>query len=85
MKVIVVGGGVVGLATAWALVKAGHEPVLVEQKAVPNPEGSSHDQHRLIRYAYGDDLGYTSMVADAFRAWAEQRERPRDMGFSRPS
>jgi sarcosine oxidase len=71
MRVIVVGGGVVGLATAWALVRSGHQAVLVDQGPIPNPNGSSYDQHRLIRYAYGDDEGYTAMVGDAFRAWGE--------------
>lgn len=71
MKVIVVGAGVVGLATAWALKRRGHEPVVIDQGAIPNPISSSYDEHRLIRYAYGDELGYTRMVADAFRAWGE--------------
>ena len=49
MRVIVVGGGIMGLACAWALVRRGHQVTLYEQGPLPNPLGSSHDQHRLIR------------------------------------
>src|ERR1051325_4251837 len=58
-----------GLAAAWALSKRGHAVSVFEQYAVPNPLGSSVDQHRLIRYPYGDALGYTRMVDAAFAAW----------------
>jgi glycine/D-amino acid oxidase-like deaminating enzyme len=35
MKAIIVGGGVMGLCTAWALCRAGHRPVLYEQGPFP--------------------------------------------------
>ncbi|OAB55059.1 hypothetical protein AY600_10280 [Phormidium willei BDU 130791] len=69
MRVLIVGGGVVGLSTAWALAKAGHEPLLFEAGPLPNPGGASHDQHRLIRLHYGAAAGYTRMVLEAFGAW----------------
>jgi glycine/D-amino acid oxidase-like deaminating enzyme len=69
MRVLVVGGGVMGLSCAWALDRAGHEVDVYDQDPVPNPRGSSFDQHRLIRYAYGERAGYTRMVAEAYRAW----------------
>jgi glycine/D-amino acid oxidase-like deaminating enzyme len=58
-----------GLSSAWALARAGHEVELFDQDPIPNPRGSSFDQHRLIRYAYGERAGYTRMVAEAHRAW----------------
>jgi glycine/D-amino acid oxidase-like deaminating enzyme len=69
MKSIIVGGGIMGLSAAWALKKAGHDVVLIEQAALPNPRGSSVDQHRLIRYPYGAQRGYTRMVRHAYHAW----------------
>lgn len=69
MNVSVVGGGIMGLATAWALVRRGHAVTVFEQGALPNPHGSSVDEHRLIRYAYGASLGYTRMVGEAYAAW----------------
>ena len=43
--------------------------MLYEQGPIPNPLGSSCDQHRLIRYAYGAMTGYARMVAQAYAAW----------------
>jgi len=40
MKVCVAGGGIAGLATAWALTKRGHEVTLIEQGAIPNPRAA---------------------------------------------
>lgn len=69
MKVIVIGGGIMGLATAWGLHRRGHAVTVYEQGPIPNPLGSSGDQHRLIRYPYGDHSGYARMVRQAFEAW----------------
>ena len=69
MKVLIVGGGIVGLSTAWALVRQGHDPVLFEQGPLPHDGGASYDQHRLIRLPYADQLGYCAMVVDALKAW----------------
>jgi len=69
MRVIVVGGGIMGLCTAWALCRAGHEPVLYEQGPIPNPLASSCDEHRLTRFTYGALSGYARMVHEAHAAW----------------
>jgi glycine/D-amino acid oxidase-like deaminating enzyme len=69
LRTIIIGGGIMGLCSAWALRRAGHQVVLYEQGAIPNPLGSSCDQHRLIRYTYGDMTGYARMVALAYTAW----------------
>lgn len=58
-----------GLASAWALLRRGHTVTLIEQSELPNPNGSSVDQHRLIRYPYGAQPGYTRMVAEAYEQW----------------
>jgi glycine/D-amino acid oxidase-like deaminating enzyme len=69
MYVLIVGAGIMGLSTAWALVRKGHRVTIFEQGDVPNEHGSSVDQHRLIRHAYGAEEGYTRMVDNALAAW----------------
>jgi glycine/D-amino acid oxidase-like deaminating enzyme len=69
MKTVIVGGGVMGLCTAWAMSREGHEVELFEQGALPHPLASSIDEHRLIRHPYGNHKGYARMIDDAFAAW----------------
>jgi glycine/D-amino acid oxidase-like deaminating enzyme len=69
IKIGIIGAGIMGLSAAWALAKRGARVSVFEQYAIPNPLGSSVDQHRLIRYPYGSDVGYARMVDAAFGAW----------------
>ena len=69
MRTIIVGGGVMGLSTAWGLARQGHDVELFEQGPLPNPFASSMDEHRLIRHPYGEHRGYARMIDDAYRAW----------------
>jgi sarcosine oxidase len=70
-RIVVVGGGIVGLSVCRAALKRGHEVVLLEQGSLPNPQGASYDQHRMIRPHYGAHDGYARMVAVAFAAWEQ--------------
>lgn len=69
-----------GLSAAWALSRAGLTVRVVDEAEIPNPRGSSVDDHRLIRHAYGSQVGYMRMVDHAYAAWdllfAEAGERP---------
>ncbi|HEX9461307.1 MAG TPA: FAD-dependent oxidoreductase [Alphaproteobacteria bacterium] len=69
MKISIVGGGIMGLASAWALARDGHSVTVFEQGTLPNPLGSSVDEHRLIRHPYGAERGYTRMIGPAYAAW----------------
>jgi sarcosine oxidase len=69
MRILILGGGIAGLAAAHALARRGAKVTLVEQGPLPNPLASSFDQHRLIRHLYADAEGYCRMVEDAFAAW----------------
>src|SRR5690606_28376272 len=71
MNVIVVGAGIAGLSSAWALVKAGHSVSIIEQGAIPNPLAASGDHHRIIRRAYGRAGGYARLISQAYDAWDE--------------
>ena len=66
---IIVGGGIAGLSTAWALARRGYTVDLFEQGPLPNPKSSSHDEHRITRHAYGAMEGYAHLMPEAFRVW----------------
>jgi sarcosine oxidase/sarcosine oxidase subunit beta len=68
---LIVGGGVYGLATAWRLARRGVSVTVLEQGPLPNPRGSSYDEHRIIRHAYGKLTGYARLMPAAFELWEE--------------
>jgi sarcosine oxidase len=76
VDVVVVGAGVMGLATAWALRRAGREPVVLEQFRVGHTEGSSHGATRIFRLAYAEEE-WVRLAQEALALW---RELERDTG-----
>jgi monomeric sarcosine oxidase len=71
LRVIVVGGGVNGLATADALAGAGAQVTVLERFTVGHDWSSSHGLSRAIRHEYGPQAIYTRMVARSLRLWAD--------------
>ena len=52
-RVVIVGGGIVGLSTAYALLKQGMKQVMVvEQAAIDHRRGTSYGLSRLLRFEY---------------------------------
>ncbi len=76
-KILIVGGGIAGLSTAWALARRGVQVELFEQGTLPNPRASSFDEHRITRHAYGAREGYAHLMPEAFRVWDQMW---RDLG-----
>ncbi len=69
---VIVGGGVMGLATAYSLLKRGVKRVLVlEQHTVGHGRASSTDATKAIRYEYSEAEQYSLMVGRALELWRE--------------
>ena len=69
-RIVIVGGGIVGLSTAYALLSEGMRHVIVlEQEEIDHQRASSHGPSRLLRFEYGPDSFYSSMVALSLRRW----------------
>lgn len=71
MHTIVVGGGIWGLSTAWALIRAGESVTLIDRGPLPNPVNASYDEHRLIRLVYAEASGYAALIPEAFALWGQ--------------
>lgn len=71
MRVVVVGGGVVGLLAAVEATREGHQVTLVEQGDLPNPRASSSDEQRIMRALHPGDEATTAAAARAGERWGE--------------
>lgn len=69
--VIVVGGGIIGAASAYTLAKRGQKVLLLDQYDIPNEWADSGDHARIFRYTYGKDLFYTELAVQALQLWKE--------------
>lgn len=67
---IVIGGGVMGCATAWRLAMEGARVTLLEQFPLGHGNASSHGPSRMIRLAYAE-LEYVHLGRQAWRLWDE--------------
>jgi glycine/D-amino acid oxidase-like deaminating enzyme len=70
-QVIVVGGGTMGTAAAWALGKRGVRALVLEQFKHVHPFGSHGGHTRVIRYAYAEGAHYVPLVLRADELWRE--------------
>jgi glycine/D-amino acid oxidase-like deaminating enzyme len=70
MRVAVVGAGVMGCATAWALRERGAEVTVHEQFELDHDRGSSHGRTRIFRVAYPDPA-WVRLAQDAYAGWRD--------------
>jgi sarcosine oxidase len=69
-EIAVVGAGVMGLATAWALAREGRDVTVLEQFQVGHDRGSSHGTSRIFRLSY-DQPHYVRLAQRALGLWRE--------------
>lgn len=69
-EVVVVGAGIMGAATAWALKRDGVQPLVLEQFEPGHANGSSHGHSRIFRFAY-DDPFHVRLAQQALPLWEE--------------
>nr|WP_315268783.1 FAD-dependent oxidoreductase [Microbacterium lemovicicum] len=67
-RVVVVGGGIMGLSTAWALTRRGERPLVLERFARGHTRGASHGATRNVNNAYADPH-YLDLLARAREGW----------------
>jgi sarcosine oxidase len=69
-EVIVVGAGVMGLATARALARDGRDVLLLEQFELGHDRGSSHGTSRIFRLSYPEEP-LVRLAQEALPLWRE--------------
>lgn len=66
---IVVGGGVMGLSTAWAAASAGKRVTLLDARPLLNDHNASNDESKIFRFAYGAQRRYVLLAKRALAGW----------------
>jgi monomeric sarcosine oxidase len=78
-EVVVVGAGIMGSATAYALAREGRDVLLLEQFRVGHEHGSSHGRSRIVRLAY-PEVEFVELAKEAFVGWRElERESGQEL------
>lgn len=68
--VAVIGAGVFGAWTAWALKQRGANVAIVDAYGVGHARASSGGESRVIRMSYGGDPLYSPMAQQSLKDWA---------------
>ena len=68
--VAIVGAGVMGLATAHALARAGHDVAVYEQFEPGHTRGASHGRSRIFRLAYAQ-TEWVQLAKEALTGWRD--------------
>jgi sarcosine oxidase len=73
VDVVVIGAGVMGLASARALMQAGAEVLVLERFRIGHDRGSSHGSSRIFRLTY-DEAEWVTRGLEALPLWRELEE-----------
>lgn len=69
--VMIIGGGTMGTAAAWALTKRGVKPLVLERFHHVHTMGSHGGDTRVIRHVYAESPEYVPLVQRADALWLE--------------
>ncbi len=78
-RVVVVGGGTAGLASAWQLAERGARVTVLDPNEAPHDLGSHGGYTRVIRHAYHEGKSYVPLVREADRMWSELERAPGEL------
>ncbi|SDQ98120.1 FAD-dependent oxidoreductase [Microbacterium sp. cf332] len=67
-RIVIVGAGIIGLATAWALTRRGERPLVLERFGRGHTHGASHGETRNFNNAYAD-AHYLDLLQRAREGW----------------
>jgi sarcosine oxidase len=70
LDTVIIGGGAMGSAAAWALSARGRDVTLLEQFTPGHHKGASHGATRNLSLAYAEPE-YVAMLAETLKLWAE--------------
>jgi monomeric sarcosine oxidase len=77
-EVVVVGGGAMGCAIAWALARRGARVRVLERFSHVHSMGSHGGHTRVIRHAYHEGRDYVPLIDEADRSWDALARRAGD-------
>lgn len=78
LDVVVVGGGIVGTASAYYLSLKGMKVALLDQYDIPNQFAASGDHGRIFRCTYGKDSFYTDLAMRSLFLWKEFQKEAKE-------
>jgi sarcosine oxidase len=70
LDTVIIGGGAMGSAAAWALAARGRDVTLLEQFTPGHHKGASHGATRNLSLSYAEPE-YVAMLAETLKLWAE--------------
>jgi len=75
-QIVIIGAGIVGLSTAYALLEQGmHKVRVLEQAVVSHAKSTSASISRLLRFEYGADAFYSRMVQLSLKLWRDLEQK----------